>query len=119
MLDSFLATARPRIIPVDVDHARYYIRPLSGAGRVAYTKAVKEDWFGLGVVVLFGLCTEDGTLLGDPFNEADRTRIDQADGGILQQLANRILEESGLVEKAADKAEKKSDPSQSESSGTG
>lgn len=120
MLDSFLQTARPRPIPVELNGATYYVRPLTGAGREQYVALLKDkEAFSIPAIVLFGLCDAGGTLLGDPFNAADREKIKQADGDLLQRLADVLLEASGLVDKSAREAEKKSEPSPTGLSGTG
>lgn len=119
-LDEFVAKAGPQLVCVDIGGIIHHLRPLSGAGREAYLKLVNEkpENFIAGVV-LFGLCNERGELLGDPFNADHRTKVANVDGQVLQRLADEFLTASGLTERASKEAEKKSDPSPSESSGTG
>lgn len=119
MLEQFLATARPRPMPIEIDGTTYYMRPLSGTGRGDYLRLVNDkDNFSMGAVVLLGLCGPDGELLGDAFSVDDRAKVDGADGGLLQRLADKMLEASGLVDRSAKAAEKKSEPSPSALSGT-
>lgn len=118
-LDDIVAGAQPFVTSKEIKGRTYFIRPLTGVGREAYLRFVRDkDQFSIGGVVLFGLCDASGNALGDPFNAEDRAKIGSCDGQLLQALADVMMDISGLTDRSAKEAEKKSDRSPSESSGT-
>jgi hypothetical protein len=111
-LDDIVAASQPAIVRKEIDGKVYFLRPLTGAGREAYLRYVRDTAnFTVPGIALFGLCDESGNVLGDPFNADHRAKIGSCDGQLTQTLADYFLDISGLTQKAVDEAEKKLSPS--------
>lgn len=91
------------------------IRPLPGIGRDAYERALVQGKSHSAVLVRWCAINGDGKPL---FSDADIPFLEQKSARALNRLATRIGIKNGLYPGALEEAEKNSESSQSEDSGT-
>ncbi len=97
---------------VEVDGERLYVRSLSGRGRHIYTQLFTQAKAANAsveshVVVALGLCDEQGQLIYRHDDDADLNEVLEFDGAVLDNLAVKVFELSGLTKEAQAEAEKK------------
>lgn len=101
----FLSAAkRVSVKPVTVAGMALHVRGLTGGERqLLRERAVAKDPMQATELVGLAVCHEDGT----PFFTAEQVaELAQVDGQVVEELAQAILEASGLIEKAQDDAVK-------------
>lgn len=103
-----LRTFRPKVHKHEYEGQAFHVRALSGAGRSKLLSIVNDDKNQLAKIVTLGLCEEDGSLSFNVDNEKDIAEIQEIDGSVLQSIAFKIYEISGLSVKEIEKAEKNS-----------
>lgn len=111
-----LKKATPKVHPVELDDGVVYVRALSGAGRQRYLDMASDGQTPSPArIAALGLCEADGTLVYDldADDDVDVKELEELDGGVLDRIATRLFEVSGLTKTADENAEKKSEGSQS------
>ena len=115
-----LRDCRPTVHEVTVNGKTFFVKSLSGEGRQSFSEMSKEKDGSLPVqmIAALGLCEQDGSMCFDCSTEKGRilanVELKEVDGAVLQAIALKLLQVSGLSKDSAGDAEKKSEASQSD-----
>jgi hypothetical protein len=97
---------KPVPVECELNGEKIYIISMTGIQRNQYRESTKTDAFSAAIVVTLCLCDEAGNRLMSPGNQEDIDELNSIDGALLDRLAIRCLEVSGLTHKDEAQAEK-------------
>ena len=108
---------KPRLIEIDWNGDKFWVRGMSGADRKDYTDRVKKSEANGGFrneyVFAMAVRDEHGVRQYDPDNPADVAEISELDGSLIDKVVMSYLGASGLTREAVKEAEKNSEATES------
>lgn len=101
-----LSKFKPVPVEVEINGDKMFLISMNGARRAMYRDKLK-DGVGAEFVVALTLCDAEGKLEYDCNNEDHIKELKEVDGSVLDKIAMKAFEVSGLTDKASSDAEKK------------